>query len=293
LSTEFPTADGTLENSGQIIYDNSNDFYVDLDYTVGNVFDAVMPDTPLAGTATYMAAGGDPNDKFNDPNVYSDGFTISAWINPVDLHDDESLNKHWGIFATKGGYDGPYVFYYEKGKVVGLIRTENEHPRNDGTLSVPAESWSHVAMVWNPNVLEGSELVFYVNGQLDSGDKTVVTTANLLDPFPTYPFTVGFPGVLIPDAGVGDPPINSLDIVGKPFRGGIDDVRVYNKALTQEEIACLSYRCTATTSLVGGDCYADLNDFSDLADGWQTTYTLDDLKALGEIWLQAFEFPVY
>jgi hypothetical protein len=86
--------------------------------------------------------------------------------------------------------------------------------------------------------------------------------------------------------------------VYRTFQGLIDDVRIYNRPLTDEEIACLAYR-NCVPRLVGdfkeGDCAKiDLLDYAAYADEYITTYEIDNLAAIADNWLETdLIFPNY
>jgi hypothetical protein len=92
-----------------------------------------------------------------------------------------------------------------------------------GTVSVADNQWHHIAAVLNrdetPTV---DEIQFYVDGQLQ------VTAANNTQPINTSDSEQVYLGVL--DTGT----------LQNYFRGLLDDVRIYSRALTAEEIAALA-----------------------------------------------------
>jgi hypothetical protein len=82
-----------------------------------------------------------------------------------------------------------------------------------GAGQVPVGAWTHVALV-----REGSTLTFYINGD-------VVATATVMD---TNPFRDGRNTLRIGGQGRG--------AVSPYFPGFVDDVRIYNRALSQTEV---------------------------------------------------------
>ena len=79
----------------------------------------------------------------------------------------------------------------------------------DGTSTLPLNTYSHIAVTYN-----GSSLVFYVNG-VATGSTAV--TGNIQTS--TLPLRIG-----------------GNAIWGEYFQGQIDELRVYNRALSQNEI---------------------------------------------------------
>jgi hypothetical protein len=288
----FAPASGTLYQDAAFGFDSSNKLFQPL--TFGNYFVSTDP-TPNNSSSSidgsYIMATGT---KYNDANSLSNGFTISAWINPVDLH-----NVQWGTIATKGGWEGMLHFYYENGGIVLQVKTtggEGGDARRTNSIQnvIQPNEWTHVAGVWDPNdpIEEGT---LYFNGsKLAISNPATQTTGKLVDVYPALGFMVSAPGG---DNGGTTFSIPGYDFQTRTFRGGIDDVRLYNRILTDEEVACLAYR-NCVPRLVGafdGDCAkVDMSDLAALSADWQDPYTIDDLKTMAEYWLEAdVIYPVY
>ena len=138
----------------------------------------------------------------------TDELTIMAWLlsqgqttyarvidknNPymVELFSDDTL---WAYFA--GG------------------------PDYTSTAVVPRNEWTHIAVV-----LDGSDLKFYVNGELEDTVEAEVTLG-----VSDNPLTVGnMTGGAVGNQNEG----NNI----RPFIGAIDEVKLYNRALSDGEIA--------------------------------------------------------
>ena len=128
-----------------------------------------------------------------------------AWVNPSYLFDFQTVtmkelpgDNAWAIDANDNT-DRPGVW----------IKVGNSIYSAKGTAKLPLNTWTHLAGTYNGTVLR-----FYVNG-------VQVSTRNISGAMPT--------------------PSNALriggnSIWGEYFVGIIDEVRVYNRALTQAEI---------------------------------------------------------
>ncbi|MEI6327046.1 MAG: LamG domain-containing protein [Candidatus Roizmanbacteria bacterium] len=133
--------------------------------------------------------------------------TISAWVKPTDR-----VNANGIVGKTSTNTPAPYDFYLAQ--TSGLPRLL----RGNGTLyafldaaTAPANGqWSHVAVV-----MSGTTATHYLNG-VANGSGTISTT--------------------IADSG-GAMRIASRADLGTIFKGSLDDVRIYNYARTQEQIA--------------------------------------------------------
>lgn len=131
-------------------------------------------------------------------------FTMEAWINPVNV-----ASPSFQIIMQKRntGADG-YTLYLSNGKVA--IRTANI-TRLTGTITVPNNSWSHIAGTYNSAT---NTFAVYINGSID--------TSNVI---------------------AGAAPIANTDSlwIGKgfnsPFKGQMDEVRIWNRALSSTEVS--------------------------------------------------------
>ncbi|HUA38256.1 MAG TPA: LamG-like jellyroll fold domain-containing protein [Candidatus Sulfopaludibacter sp.] len=136
------------------------------------------------------------------------GMTLEAWVNPVN--NGNSAGGNYADVIYKGGDN-----YYLEGS-----SPDNYAPAGGGTFGgtdianygpsgLPDNQWSHVAMTYN-----GSVVLLYVNGVQVS---SLAQTGNIL-------------------TSTGALQIGGDSTYGQYFRGIIDDVRVYNLALTAAQI---------------------------------------------------------
>ncbi|MBK6536477.1 MAG: proprotein convertase P-domain-containing protein [Ignavibacteria bacterium] len=153
----------------------------------------------------------------NSPELDITGsFTIEAWVNPVNV-----TSPAFQIILQKrnAGADG-YTLYLSNGKVA--IRT-GATTRLTGQEVIPSNTWSHIAGTYNSAT---NTFVTYVNGNFDTS--AVVALAA---------------------------PLSNSDsiLIGKgsnsPFEGVMDEVRIWNKALSGTEVD--DYRRTSLGSSTG------------------------------------------
>jgi hypothetical protein len=142
-------------------------------------------------------------------------FTICAWINP------EKTNVRRGIVVKRiGNSAAPFVFGISDGalRFEGLGTGGTFWPFNFSGPAIAAGKWSHVAVTF-----EGSKrIVLYVNGAVAATkDITESPTSN------NEPICIGR------EAWGGE------DGQGSPayFRGMIEDVRIWKRALNPDEVA--------------------------------------------------------
>lgn len=135
-------------------------------------------------------------------------FTIEAWVNPADV-----TNPSFQIIMQKrnASPDG-YTLYISNGKVA--IRTSSA-TRLTGNAVIPNNSWSHIAGTFNSAT---NTFITYVNGTFDA---SAVVAASA--------------------------PVSNTDSlwIGKgsnsPFKGQMDEVRIWNRALSSTEINDFKY----------------------------------------------------
>lgn len=190
----------------------------------------------ISGT-TYVAGKVDQAFNFsgggyvNIPETGSnlDGFTeltINAWIKPSSLGDFAIVTKYNSTMAEGISY----YFMNRNGKLAFSIFDDISPfstDKNIGILSsglIPVGVWSHVAGVWRGGVI----LELYLNGELFPG--TIVNTG-------------GFAGAMANNNNAVR--IGSIISTNPPgsmfyFNGQIDEVQIYNKALSAAEIKSIS-----------------------------------------------------
>jgi glucose/arabinose dehydrogenase/fibronectin type 3 domain-containing protein len=133
------------------------------------------------------------------------GLTIEAWVYPTEL-------SGWRTVVMKERTAGLSYALYAHDSVpmpAAYLRIGSSDIRVAGMSALPLNAWSHLSVTYN-----GSVAILYVNG-IQVGSRAVsgsIVTSNL-------PLRVG-----------GNQPW------GEYFSGRIDEVRIYNRALTAAEI---------------------------------------------------------
>ena len=210
------------EGSGGTAYDSSgygNDGTLvgDSQWVPGYYDGAIQFD----GIDDYIDCGNSTNVNVGNMNLGTGDGSICAWIKFSELAPESWQDTHLGSIISKG-YLGP-----EK-RGHGLC-TENEKVTyqaraNDLTAEITSDdslmdgNWHHIAAVLIRDKTDGAKM--YVDGVLQSetGDPSVFDGMNLDN---DYPFLIGTCD------GNWD------------FNGDIDDVRIYTRALTQNEVKYL------------------------------------------------------
>ena len=132
------------------------------------------------------------------------GMTIEAWVNPTS-------GTGWRTVVLKEGTNSLAYSLYSANNAsrpAGFVHTNADQGLN-GTAAVPLSAWTHLAMTY-----DGATLRMFVNGvQVSSRAVTgnTMTTAGALR-------------------------IGGNSVWGEYYKGAIDELRIYNRALTAAEI---------------------------------------------------------
>ena len=132
--------------------------------------------------------------------------SVSAWIYPMELQKDSSYNGivSWGPRTCTGS---SFLLSLQKNGRVSMASWCNDFVPTSGPV-VNFNQWNHVVAVLN-----GNTVTLYVNGQSASG---TLTSA---------------PNVKSTSLAIG-----STDYPGRYFNGTIDEVKIWNRVLSPEEI---------------------------------------------------------
>ena len=236
----FDEEEGTLclDNSGN---GNSGSFIGPPKRISGSSSDFGAQSTgSVVGNSILFDGNGDviqiTSSALPDEHLAEGDFSITAWINPnqsIDEHDiivSKRDRQGDGFqfdlreqFETKGSNDLPFSLGFafdSNNDGVGAITTV------EGSKIINSGSWTHVAVT----VDRDDRIKLYVNGEFDrqSGNISGVTSAVTGSPTDNPPLCIG--GKLTFD---GD------STVDQPFDGYIDEVRIYDNVLAENEIRAL------------------------------------------------------
>jgi hypothetical protein len=159
------------------------------------------------------------NDSVVVPNSdslsVSSALTLNAWINRPAGNTNGVIVAKWGI-----GSDQSYGLRLDNANARLFVKTTNAISKTFSDILVPVNEWTMLSGVY-----DGSALRCYMNGSASTEEQP--TGGSIAQSSKTV--IMGF-----------------LDITGTPFfySGNIDEVRIYNRALTADEIKQL-YRMGA------------------------------------------------
>jgi hypothetical protein len=144
----------------------------------------------------------------------SDDLTLSGWFNrDTATSDDTVIAKRSGVAAGDTGY----IVYIDDANdtVIFEISDGTDEYQLESSTTLTSTGWNHFAVVWDQDSASASEI--YINGKDD--DATDTGTIGNVDAVDTGNLRVG-------TETDGD----------NPFDGQIDEVKVWNYALTSEQV---------------------------------------------------------
>jgi hypothetical protein len=179
--------------------------------------------------------------------------SVAAWIYPR-----YSVNYAARVMAkglNAGNWEA-YRIQFDGSPTWTIRSSDHENHGVDGPES-PLNEWTHVTGTY-----DGNDLNLYINGQqidvndANSGNAGLLQDAN--------------------DLSIG----NTVDGNDRLFEGRIDDVRVYDVALTDTEVA---YVATGGTGYFPVDSIANIHDYEPLG---QRAVNIKDCALLMDSWLE-------
>lgn len=163
----------------------------------------------LGSTGGYVAVP----DAGSMYNLTSAG-TIEAWILP-----SATTSSSPSIVSKGDATNVNFFFYWQASSTLLGFRIGNTPVTNTGGTTVPLNQWSHVAVTWTGTPGNYS-LSFYVNGALSGS--TVTNTGTFNAATAADSLTIGS---------------SRSGFSGIAFYGYIDEVKIWNTARTQAQIA--------------------------------------------------------
>lgn len=164
----------------------------------------------------------------------TEDITLEAWVKPT-----WSSYPDWGLIYSDWYNDTNravhFSLYY--GRVsLWISSTGANYDNLDGTTQLPLNQWSHIAATFDSGTFN-----VYVNGQPDNSQKVSETVTSIFNS--TYTKTIGIK--------------NQGGSYVLPFKGYIDELRTYSRALSAEEIRChyerRKYVSTEPTAALGAE----------------------------------------
>lgn len=165
----------------------------------------------ISGTAAQFDGVNDYADLGTDGFALTGECTVSLWLNPA-----VSGGRRMVVFQ-RGPYIAPVMIDIESDRRlrVGIRPVGAGVSYAYSTTTISAGAWYHVALTWT-----GGQLRLYVNGLLDASSTT--------------------PGTALDLSGSVLATLGSTPLIGSPYAGALDEVRIYNRALSAAEVTALA-----------------------------------------------------
>jgi len=194
------------------------------------------------GASGYIGSGGmfDGSTSYTTINststtpfdASSEDFSISAWINVSSFQNDACVISKWGststdqsyFFGFNGSADNTKLIVYEKSG-------STTHVINSTSTTITTGNWFHVAYVRN-----STQTIIYINGVAETFSNT-----NTINSGNSQPIIVG----------------RQYGYPGTSFNGKIDQMRLFNKALSSSEITTLYQETSASATKSTTDIFDD------------------------------------
>jgi len=147
----------------------------------------------------------------------ADEITVAAWINPEDTWSWRTIVSKFAHTHYHYRMD-LYWFLYNRRIGISLAGPCGSWDLWRPDVYIPTDVWTHVALTY-----DGSEMVMYRNG-IRTADRRERGALELANSSSDESFYIG-----------------KNTEWGEYFEGKIDDVRIYRRALSTDEIACLCW----------------------------------------------------
>jgi hypothetical protein len=156
------------------------------------------------GSNDYVNFGTDSSLNFTDQD-----FSFTGWFKFNSLTTTEQI-----IFGNGAGANRGYYFFWNSSRRLDFATHQSGVRQDTQSITTPITTnrWYHIAVTRS-----GSSVRIFVDGK----DVTLVAATHINPISSTYPFVAG---------------IYPVDLVSLPMKGNIDELKVYNSALTVEQI---------------------------------------------------------
>ena len=225
-----PSSEGLLvhwafdEAAGGTVGDSSGNNHV------GTINGATWTAGGFDGSGHSLAFGGDGDFVVNSDTVVSQvnglsAVTVAVWVNSNVTDTDHGFIN---FIDPDGGDDGGMRYDAAGASFSGTnvmkmsVHTTGGNLQLESSSGVQTTEWQHVAMSWQ----SGESLKLYINGMLDTPTGATAPAVGTVDTVTQLLVGKGGKDELISDS----------------WEGLIDDVRIYNRALSDAEMAGLAGR---------------------------------------------------
>lgn len=196
----------------------------------GTLTNMTLAATPIAGKVGQALKFDGADDYVNVPaaasidNIWDSGGTVSFWVKPYSAGESDAgfwVAKTWGIFALSGHAVGQTGIEFNVNWSGSTAKW-----RGNTVPEIDFNKWHHVVVSYDADST-ANDPVFYVDG-------VAMSLSEITAPVGTRSSDAGF-----------SMQIGSNTATSRTSDGNLDDVRVYNRALSASEIVSLHTSGTA------------------------------------------------
>lgn len=170
------------------------------------------------GSAVDTSGGGAINAPDSTDLPSGNGLTVETWVNEASIAADKAIASHWN-YSTSGSWavqtgpsDNIRVFLASSATDPG-----NNYVDTAANSLGAAGAWHHVAVTYDGTQAQAGMVKVYIDGTAVGTTVSGTLPATLLDSSGTL--SIGsFPGL------------------GRYFNGALDEVKIFNRALTANEV---------------------------------------------------------
>ncbi len=204
---------------------------------------------------------------FNE-NLYPSSISISLWLKISSY--PESGKRGYIISNAGSGTNPPYdpyqIYIDENGFITGKYNSDNDskHLFLTSTTSLDLDVWYHIVSIYNDNSAMG---YLYINNEINYSENMLMS----LDKN-TLGMHIG------DDQGIDGEPLY------RSFEGTIDDISIYNYALSESEITELSIQNNCDNLSITENRYSETSDLNQMViTEFGDNYTIADWNDLTAI----------
>jgi len=196
---------------------------------VGTVVPKLIADRFGRPDQAYEFANGAYIEVPFKPTLNPQAITISAWVKRFDNNPDNyivSLNRWTGYKFQLQDFGKPFLT---------ITTTTGGADRDDDAGIVATNTWAHVVASYVDGTMK-----FYINGVLT---RTITDVKGAIKAIPqSVPLAIGqqLPNSIYNSAPTGGQAADYYQFYGESFfKGQMDDIRIYNRALTDAEVTSI------------------------------------------------------
>jgi len=140
----------------------------------------------------------------SNPDLQPESVTVTLWV-----YFNDVAPPRQDFFSKNDDYALSLHEWADNGTIFPILKTGGDWVVQSGTVKIEAERWYHVALVYDA---DSTDLISYIDGEVDAETQAPAGIEHR-----GGPLTLG-------------------TYSGRPLKGMLDEVKIWNEALSQEDI---------------------------------------------------------